>query len=67
MAHRAKSAEHMAEHHALPLERRGERSFGGDAVSRSSEPKAKWLPVAYLTMRPYLREAGSDQANYMAV
>ena len=59
-----------------PSQRR-DRGSAGEAVEgsyyspspppRLSAPVPGWLPVAYLSMRPYLREAGSDQANYMAV
>ena len=54
-----------------------DRGSAGEAVEgsyynpspppRLSAPVPGWLPVAYLSMRPYLREAGSDQSNYMAV
>ena len=34
--------------------------------TRQSATVPHSLPVGYLTKRPYLRDAGSDQANYMA-
>ena len=54
-----------------------DRESAGEAVEgsycnpspppRPSAPAPGWLLVRYLSMRPYLRKAGSDRANYMAV